>query len=192
VRKKIYYGLCHGIKWVLLKNNPPFAREVGWWCGLLHTVTHIGVKKENFMELYLQDGWHLINPREIRSVKYFQRLKNQNSNEYSPDTIFKDEYIEQVEKIIRIEMFDKTNGRGNREQNILEIPVNDDDLFNYIYKNLSRKFNLRIRNKVIEEDNVIKLYEKGLTKEEITKILHIKFTLVENIIEKYKNKKNGI
>jgi hypothetical protein len=139
---------------------------------------------EDFMELYLKDGWHLINPREIRRIKYFQKHPSDSSNRelYPPDEKFEDksnEYYKGFKKYIRIEMF--------KEESI-EIVVNNDDIFNYIYKNLSRKFNLNIRTQKIEEGNVIKLYEKGLTKEEITKILHIRFTLVEKIIDSYKNK----
>ena len=139
------------------------------------------------MELYLNDGWHLINPREIRRIKYFQKRDGDMFDRelYPPDEKFEDkpdEYKKSFKKYIRIEMF--------KEEKI-EIVVNNDDLFNYIYKNLSRKFNLRIRTQKIEEDNVIKLYENGLTKEEITKILHIRFTLVEKIIDSYKSKGNA-
>lgn len=163
-------------------------REVGWWCGLFHTFALIVCNKGEDMELYLRDGWYLINPREIRTVKYFQHYYG---HEYPPDIEPKNiENKEDLEKIIRIVMYDKTDKDGNRKSNILEIPVKSDDLFNYIYKNLSRKFNLRIRTQKIEEDNIIKLYENGLTKEEITKILHIRFTLVEKIIDNYKSKKN--
>jgi len=162
------------------------------------------------MELYLPNGWYLINPREIKSVEYFLIF---NGNKHSPDEKYEnlishyikrenyktaEEYARAIEdninkfkeikikKHIRIIMNDTTDGYGKREQNILNIEVDDDDLFNYIYKNLSRKFNLCARNKIIEENNIKKLYEKGLTKEEIAKILHIKFTFVEKIIEEYK------
>jgi hypothetical protein len=154
------------------------------------------------MELYLSSGWYLINPREIRTVRYFQRYGD---TEYSPNTSFdeilndissgvelsdeeKDKIRNNIEKIIEIEMYDRTDDRGHKYPNVLQVNADNDELFNYIYQNLSRKFGLRIRNKMLEEDKIIKLYEKGLIKQEIAKILNLKYPLVENVIEKYKTK----
>jgi hypothetical protein len=39
------------------------------------------------VELDLSTGWYIINPRELRSVKYYQIY---NRREYSPDKIFED------------------------------------------------------------------------------------------------------
>jgi len=186
------------------------------------------------MELYLSDGWYLINPREIRTVKYFQYLDYANGKKFPPDSSFndildnlssEDEYFwkkeswendiphkriylelteqekeekkskikEKLKKTIQIEMFDKIGNDGHKYPNILNINIGDNnELFNYIYQNLSRKFGLRIRNKEIEKNKVIKLYEHGLPIEEIITILNIKNKMVDKIIEEYKNKKNGI
>jgi uncharacterized protein (DUF433 family) len=181
------------------------------------------------MELYLSSGWYLINPREIRAVRYFQYC-NYLDKEYPPDYNFekilsditlKEEYFWKKEvwednervyvelsenekeekiaeiknktnKIIEIEMYDKTGNDGRKYPNCIKINVNNNNTFDYIYQNLSRKFGLRIRNKEIEKNKIIKLYEKGLSVEEITEILNIKDTLIKKIIEEYKSKKNGI
>jgi hypothetical protein len=148
--------------------------------------------KEVFMELYLSSGWYLINPREIRSIKYFQYCDCLDK-EYPPDynfekilsditlkykyffkkEIWKDNeklYVELSEdekekkiveiknktnKVIEIEMYDKTGDDGHKHPNYIKINVNDDNIFNYIYQNLSRKFGLRIRNKEIEKNKII-------------------------------------
>jgi hypothetical protein len=58
-------------------------------CGTVFTpLRYIGyIIRDKFVELYLSDGWYIINPRELRSVKYYQVYLGR---EYSPDKIFED------------------------------------------------------------------------------------------------------
>jgi hypothetical protein len=150
------------------------------------------------MELDSTNGLYLINPREIRMVKYYisYEADGQYSEQYSPtqnidnliksisnkklnDEYFKERFSEicndkdklteyirsKLKKYIEIEMYDKTNEEGKRERNILKFNVYDDKVFNYIYKNLARKFNLKVRDKNIKNDNIKKNTDAELIKE---------------------------
>jgi hypothetical protein len=143
------------------------------------------------MELNLSSGWYIINPREVRSVKYYQEY---NGREYSPDKIFDnltDDEKKSITKIVEIELNDKIGEDGRRQANVLQINVSDDKLYNYIYKNFARKFRLKYSNNKINEKLVIRLFDKDFTIEEIADILKIKNNIIEKIIMEYKNKKTA-
>lgn len=143
------------------------------------------------MELNLANGWYIINPRELRSVKYYQVYGDR---AYSPDKIFEeltDDEKKSIVKIVEIELNDKINDDGKRQANIIQINVSDDKLYNYIYKNFARKFRLKYSNNNINEKLIVKLFEKDFTIDEISEIMKIKNTTIEKIIEKYKSKKNS-
>jgi len=143
------------------------------------------------VELNLSTGWYIINPREIRSIKYYQEYFGR---EYAPDNKFTDlseEERKTVKKIVEIELNDKIDDNGRRQANVLKINVNDDKLYNYIYKNFARKFRLKYSNNKIDENIIIKLFDKNFTSEEIADILKIRINTIEKIIEENKNKKNG-
>jgi hypothetical protein len=166
---------------------------VGWGVGQFsHHCVALIIERNKFMELNLSSGWYIINPRELRSVKYYQEY---GGREYSPDKIFDnltDEKKESVAKIIEIELNDKIGEDGRRQANILRINVDDDKLYNYIYKNFARKFRLKYSNNKIDEKLIVRLFEKDFTVNEISDILKIKNNIIEKIIEEYKNKKNAI
>ena len=150
---------------------------------------------EKFMELHLSDGWYLLNPREIRTVKYFQRY---NDKDYSPDEKFynlTDDEKKEIKKFVRIELLDRTDNTGKRYPNIMEIDVQDDKLFKYVYQKLSRKFNLNYRNKKMENDtsfnNILKLYQRGLKVNEIAHYLNLEEEIIEYIIEEDDKKKRN-
>jgi len=149
---------------------------------------------EKFMELHLSDGWYLLNPREIRTVKYFQRY---NDKDYSPDEKFynlTDDEKKEIKKFVRIELLDRTDNTGKRYPNIMEIDVQDDKLFKYVYQKLSRKFNLNYRNKKMENDtsfnNILKLYRQGWLVNEIARYLNLEEDTIGKIIEDDKKKIN--
>ena len=144
------------------------------------------------MELNLSSGWYIINPREVRSIKYYQEY---DGKEYSPDKIFEnltDEEKRLIVKIVEIELNDKIGEDGRRHANVIQINVNDDKLYNYIYKSFARKFRLKYSNNKINEKLIIKLFEKDFSVNEISDILKIKNNIIEKIIMEYKSKNNGI
>jgi formylmethanofuran dehydrogenase subunit A len=136
------------------------------------------------MELYLPHCIYLINPREIRSVKYYQTYGRRS---YSPMKDFdelSDEDKEHVQKFIEIEMY----GRDN----YIEINVsndNENELYKEIRQKLARKFGMNLRNNKTNE-YIITLFEKGIEIEKIAEILKIRKNNVNKIIEEYRNKKN--
>jgi hypothetical protein len=135
------------------------------------------------LELCLSSCIYLINPREIRGVKYYQTYRNEI---YSPMEEFKelsDENKKYVKKIVEIEMYGKDNN--------IRIDVSDDkenELYKEIRQKLARKFGMNLRNNKNNE-YIITLFKKGIEVEQIAEILKMRKNNINKIIEEYKSKK---
>ncbi|MDR1574868.1 MAG: hypothetical protein LBS37_02575 [Treponema sp.] len=147
------------------------------------------------MELYLSDGIYLINPREIRCVRYYSQLGDLC---YSPDEKFEntsEDDKKYIKKIIEIEMYGfKIGNYGNKIDNIIKIDVSNDkenESYKEIRQRLSRKFGMNLQNNNRNEEYIITLFEKGIEIEKIAEILKMRKNNINKIIEEYKSKKNG-
>jgi len=143
------------------------------------------------MELNLSNAWYIINPREVRSIKYYQKYYDKH---YSPDEKFEnvsEEEKKSIEKIIEIEFNDRIDENGRKQSNIMRISVPDDNLYKYIHNSFARKFKLKNVSYKIDEKIIKKLLDKEFTSDEIAEILKINSVTINKIIEKIKSKNNG-